>query len=306
MTKIVNRPKVSIGLPTYNGSKKIMKAVVSVINQGYSNIEIIISDNCSTDNTQELCEALAQRYPAIRYYRQSVNKGVTSNYSFVLEQATGDYFMWLADDDSLDQGILKKYVDFMTANSDYALVSGRIRYWEGSKVAMIEKDFNMEQSYAHMRVINYYFRVMYGAMIYGLMNRRVAQSIPLRNRIGDDWHFVASVAFIGKIKTLDTIGYNKKFGGVSINMKNYAKVIGASWFSANFPHATIAFDAMSEIMFQSPHYAKMNVVSRFMLGVASCASVLLSHYVKVYPFIVGGRIKRWITRPFSEVPVSAS
>lgn len=292
-------PKVSVGLPTYNGGRKILKAITSVFNQEYDNLEIIISDNCSTDDTEEICKGLSQRHPeSIKYYRQPVNRGVVANYQFVLEKATGDYFLWLADDDTLAHGILKKYVDFLTSNPEYSLVSGQVNYWLGTKLVLIEKDFTMEQQSAYLRVVNYYFKVMHGAMFYGLMNRRLAQSIPLRNRIGDDWHFVASVAFTGKIKNLDITGYNKKFGGVSHSMKNYAKVIGASWFSANFPHATIALHALAEIVMLSPQYSRLNVFSRLFLGVASCTSVLLSHYVKVFPFIIGGHIKRLIKRPY--------
>jgi glycosyltransferase involved in cell wall biosynthesis len=293
-------PKVTIGLPTYNGGKKILKAVTSVFNQDYENLEIIISDNCSTDpDTEEICKGLSQRYPdVIKYFRQPFNRGVCANYQFVLDQATGDYFMWIADDDTLAHGILKKYVEFLSCNPEYALVSGQVKYWQGSKLVLIEKDFTMEHSLPYMRVISYYFKVVHGAMFYGLMSRTLAQSIPLRNRIGDDWHFVASLAFVGKIKNLDETGYNKKFGGVSSTMKNYAKVIGASWFSANFPHATIAMDAMAEIVVLSPRYRKANIFLRILLGLMACMSVLVSHYVKVFPFIVGGRIKRFIRRPY--------
>lgn len=292
----VKGPKVSIGLPTYNGGRKILKAIMSVFNQEYDNLEIIISDNCSTDDTEEICTGLAQRHPdVVKYYRQPVNRGVVANYSFVLEKATGDYFQWIADDDTLAHGILKKYVDFLSANPDYALVSGQVKYWQGSRLAHVERDFTMEHSSPYLRVISYYFKVVHGAMFYGLMNRRLAQSIPLRNRIGDDWHYVASVAFMGKVKNLDVTGYNKKFGGVSSSMKNYARVIGASWFSANFPHATIAIDALAEIALLSPQYSRVNIFYRTLLGVASCSSVLLSHYLKIYPFILGGRVKRFFT-----------
>ena len=300
-------PKVSVGLPTYNGGRKILKAVTSIFNQDYNNIEIIISDNCSTDDTEEICRSIAHKYPdVVKYYRQPVNRGVTANYSFVLEQATGDYFLWIADDDTLAHGVLKKYVGFLNNNPDYSLVMGQVKYWQGSKLACVEKDLNLEQSSPQLRVVSYYYKVMWGAMIYGLMNRRLAQSIPLRNRIGDDWHFVASVAFNGKIKNLDVHGYNKKFGGVSVNMKNYAKVIGASWFSANFPHATIAIDALAEIVMLSPQYSKLNWFSRIILGLTSCVSVLVSHYFKVYPFIIGGRIKRLIRRPYDLVATASS
>lgn len=303
----VSGPKVSIGLPTYNGGDRILNTLTSIFNQDYNNLEIIISDNCSTDNTEEICSSVANKYPDIvKYYRQPVNRGVTANYSFVLQQATGDYFLWIADDDTLAHGILKKYVEFLDSNPDYSLVMGQVKYWQGSKLALVEKDMNLEQSSSRLRVINYYYKVMWGAMIYGLMKRHLAQSIPLRNRIGDDWHFVANVAFTGKIKNLDVHGYNKKFGGVSVNMKNYAKVIGASWFSANFPHATIAIDALAEIVILSPLYSKLNWLSRVGLGLMSCVSVLVSHYFKVYPFIIGGRIKRLIRRPYDEVATASS
>ncbi len=294
-------PKVSIGLPTFNGGSKIIKAVVSVLSQGYPNIEIVISDNCSTDNTEEICRHVAERYPVVKYFRQSFNRGVVANYSFVLEQATGDYFLWIADDDTLAPGILRKYVDFLRQNPGYALVSGQIRYWKGNQLVLVEKDFTLDQESRHARVVSYYFKVLHGAMFYGLMDRKLAQSIPLRNRIGDDWHFVACLAFTGKVKNLDCTGYNKKFGGVSSDMKNYARVIGASWVSAQFPHATIALDALYEIVFSSPQYAKANLLSRTLLGVASCASVIVSHYLKVFPFIVGGKIKRMVTRPYQHM-----
>jgi glycosyltransferase involved in cell wall biosynthesis len=294
-----NVPKVTIGIPTYNGGRKLQKALTSIFNQEYDNLEVIVSDNCSTDDTEEVCTGLAQRHPdVVKYYRQPVNRGVTANYQFVLEKATGDYFMWLADDDTLAHGILRKYVDFLIHNPDYSLVSGQVKYWQGAKLVLVEKDMSLDQSSPYLRVLNYYYKVMYGAMIYGLMNRRLAQSIPLRNRIGDDWHYVASVAFHGKVKNLEIHGYNKKFGGVSVNMKNYAKVIGANWFSANFPHATIAVDALAEVILLSPQYAKLDMFSRVVLGFFSCVSVLTSHYLKVFPFIVGGKIKRLVRKPY--------
>jgi len=294
------RPKISIGLPTYNGGRKIITAVASVFAQRYNNIEIIISDNCSNDDTEEVCMNLCERFPSIKYYRQHINRGVTANYNFVLQQATGDYFLWLADDDTLEPGILHLYADFLQDNPDYSLVSGQVKYWHENTLALIEKDFSMEQSSPFLRVVNYYFKVMHGAMFYGLMHRRLAQTIGLRGRIGDDWHFVASVAFTGKIKNLEVPGYNKKFGGLSINMKAYAKAIGASWFTAYFPHVRIAFDAVSEIVHLSPQYSGMNIFSRYLLGISSCVSVLISHYFKVYPFIVGGRIKRMIRKPYQQ------
>lgn len=303
----VKLPKVSIGLPTYNGGRKILKALASIFSQDYDNLEIIISDNCSTDDTGEICTGLSQRHPdVVKYYRQPVNRGVTANYQFTLEKATGEYFMWIADDDTLANGILKRYVDFLKANPGYSLVSGQVKYWQGTRLVLTEKDLGLESNSPYLRVLYYYSKVRYGAMIYGLMDRRVAQSIPLRNRIGDDWHYVASLAFTGKVKQLDIHGYNKKFGGVSVNMKNYAKVIGANWFSAHFPHATIAVDALAEVVLLSPKYTRINMFSRVALGMTACGLILASHYLKVYPLIIGGKVKRLILKPSESILTETS
>src|SRR6185295_20069286 len=90
-------PLVSIGVPTYNGDQRVASAVLAVLDQHYPNLEVIISDNCSSDNTEAVCSALCKKYPVIRYFRQKENIGIISNFEFVLSQASGHYFMWIAD-----------------------------------------------------------------------------------------------------------------------------------------------------------------------------------------------------------------
>ncbi|MEM7512907.1 MAG: glycosyltransferase, partial [Bacteroidota bacterium] len=68
-------PLVTIGIPTYKGSENIPLAIESLMKQDYQNLEILISDNCSPDNTEEVCRALAKKYPQIRYVRQENNLG---------------------------------------------------------------------------------------------------------------------------------------------------------------------------------------------------------------------------------------
>jgi hypothetical protein len=148
----------------------------------------------------------------------------------------------------------------------------------------------MEHDSPDARVVRYYSKVIHGAIFYGLMPMDVAKKITLKNRMGEDWHAVAKVAYLGKIKMLDSIGYHKKLNGSSKTLKHYAKLIGAPWFSANFPHAQIAIDAFSEIM-TSPIYRKP-MHSRLALALPSMCSVLFNHYCKEYPFIIGGKIMR--------------
>lgn len=290
--KEASQPLVSIGIPTYNGAKRIGSTLMAILNQRYPNLEVIISDNCSSDNTDSVCVELSKKNKGIHYFRQKENIGIIPNFEFVLSKASGDFFMWVADDDSLETGILKKYVDFLVLHQDYSLVSGEIRYWSGDSAVFDEKNFGMEYSSPEDRVAKYYSKVKHGAIFYGLMPIHVAKSIKLKNRMGEDWHVVAKVAFLGKIKMLDCIGYHKRLNGSSKTLRQYAKMIGASWFAANFPHLQIAIDAFSEIM-TSPVYKVKLYPSRLILAFRSSCSILFNYYCKEYPFIIGGRVVRF-------------
>lgn len=95
-------PKVSIGLPVYNGARYVREALDSLLAQTFTDFELIVSDNASTDETEGICREYAARDSRIRYIRQPVNRGAMGNFLFVLEEARGPYFMWAAGDDRWD------------------------------------------------------------------------------------------------------------------------------------------------------------------------------------------------------------
>jgi len=104
--KILTRPnymvlqKVSIGIPTYNRPESLRRTLECITNQTYSNIEIIVSDNCSPDErVQEIISEFEKNDSRIINIRQAFNVGAINNFKFVLSVAKGNYFMWAADDD---------------------------------------------------------------------------------------------------------------------------------------------------------------------------------------------------------------
>jgi glycosyltransferase involved in cell wall biosynthesis len=99
-------PLVSIGLPVFNGEKGIGRALESLLAQEYRHVEIIISDNASTDGTEGICREFAARDSRIKYHRSDVNRGAVWNFNRVFELATGEYFMWAAHDDEREPGYL--------------------------------------------------------------------------------------------------------------------------------------------------------------------------------------------------------
>lgn len=105
---------VSIGIPTYNRADGYLrKCIESAVNQTYANIELIISDNCSNDGTAELVTGFSDS--RIRYFRHRKNIGANNNFNYCLDQARGDYFLLLHDDDLIDNDFIElcmKAVDY--------------------------------------------------------------------------------------------------------------------------------------------------------------------------------------------------
>jgi glycosyltransferase involved in cell wall biosynthesis len=95
----IHVPAVSIGMPVYNGEKYIREALDSILEQTFKDFELIISDNCSTDKTQEICREYAIKDSRVKYIIQSENIGVALNFEFVLNAAQAKYFIWAASDD---------------------------------------------------------------------------------------------------------------------------------------------------------------------------------------------------------------
>ncbi len=115
--------KVSILLPTYNGSNRISKAINSVLSQTYKNIELIVIDDGSTDSTQNIVEDLAKTDERIKYIKNSKNLGLQKTLNKGLSLSTGSLIARIDDDDFWnDQKKLDSQVKFFEKNNDYVLV----------------------------------------------------------------------------------------------------------------------------------------------------------------------------------------
>jgi len=107
----VRAPRVSIGMPVWNGERFLREAVDSLLAQSFGDFELIICDNASTDNTEAICRECAQEDERIRYYRNDRNIGLQANTAKVLDLATAPYFMWASHDDLWDPSYVSRMVD---------------------------------------------------------------------------------------------------------------------------------------------------------------------------------------------------
>jgi len=108
--------KVSIGMPVYNAESSIRIAIDSLISQTFTDFELIISDNASTDSTLTICEEYAKKDNRIRYIRQSENRGPVWNFNFVLNQARSEFFVWAAADDFWEPTFLEKNIGILESS----------------------------------------------------------------------------------------------------------------------------------------------------------------------------------------------
>jgi glycosyltransferase involved in cell wall biosynthesis len=120
-------PKVSIGMPVYNGAPFLREAISSLLEQDYTDFELIIADNASTDRTDAIVLDFAKRDPRIRYVRHSSNIGAAANFRYVFNQARGEFFKWAAADDVHYPGNLQRTVETLSAAPPgVVLVSPRV------------------------------------------------------------------------------------------------------------------------------------------------------------------------------------
>jgi glycosyltransferase involved in cell wall biosynthesis len=120
-------PRISIALPVYNGERYLAQAIGSILDQTYRDFELIISDNASTDATEEICRSFEAQDVRVRYIRQPRNIGASPNFNICYALASGEYFKWAAHDDYLEPEYLAACVEVLDAKPDAVLCQSLVR-----------------------------------------------------------------------------------------------------------------------------------------------------------------------------------
>jgi glycosyltransferase involved in cell wall biosynthesis len=113
---------LSIGMPVFNDARFLPAALDSIIKQSFRDFELILSDDLSTDGSADICRDYAARDPRIRYIRQEKNIGISANMKFLLNESTGKYFMWAANDDLWDPDFISSLISSLE-NDPAAIVA---------------------------------------------------------------------------------------------------------------------------------------------------------------------------------------
>jgi glycosyltransferase involved in cell wall biosynthesis len=257
------QPLISIGLPVYNGEDTLPKAIEALLSQTHENIELIISDNCSTDGTEKVVKSFQDE--RIKYFKQVENLGPTNNFAFVKEKAQGDFFMWHSHDDWLDSNYLEVCLKKMNSSEDIALVAGLAKYYdENGFVSKGEPTEFLEDS-PTQRVLSYYRTVTDNGVYYGLIRKSFLDNVDLRNLLGGDWLVIADLAWQGKIIHFDATHLNRNLGGTSRSFKNIVRSLKLSTLNNIVPYVMISLNAGSEVLI-SKSYENLNFIQRLVFA----------------------------------------
>ncbi|AWS40148.1 glycosyltransferase family 2 protein [Streptosporangium sp. 'caverna'] len=199
---------VSIGLPVYNGADVMEGVVRSVLAQQYGDVELVISDNASTDSTEELCRGLAAQDSRISYHRQPENLGMLRNFDYAIQVAKGDVFRWIGDDDRLDPTYATKCVDAFTADPRLLMVTTQIsytdtrdgvvrtqRYEEANPGFGLGSDDPAERVTELLRLLNESYLII--DPLYGMVRREPVAAMTRRNMPREDQVFATRLAMAG-------------------------------------------------------------------------------------------------------------
>jgi glycosyltransferase involved in cell wall biosynthesis len=232
-----NAPLVSIGLPVFNGEKYIQQALDSLLAQSYNNFELNISDNASTDGTEEICRLYAAKDNRVHYYRQPRNVGLMGNWRCVLQLASGEYFMWAQHDDCWSMNYVGILLECLLACPSAILAAGRTLYIDsdGNPYHLDPDDAPVRHGNGNLSTAKQLLQQHAQGWLHGLFRRdELLRSVPTffaADPWGADIVFLLELCLSKEIVGSDAAVLYKRATGVSGQKTPRQRVQWQCWFA---------------------------------------------------------------------------
>jgi glycosyltransferase involved in cell wall biosynthesis len=205
-------PALSIGLPVYNGERFLEQSLDALLAQTYTDFELIISDNASTDRTAEICTAYADRDPRIRYVRQPVNIGAAPNHNATVALARGRYFKWASHDDVYGAELLRLCIEALESRPEIVLAHSWDAFLDEHGAASPPVPYELETDDPRAPVrFRSLLHVSGGNDIYGVIRTEVLRAVgPLGSYHNADRTFVAALSLRGPFFQVPQVLYFRR------------------------------------------------------------------------------------------------
>jgi glycosyltransferase involved in cell wall biosynthesis len=224
-----NHPKLSIGLPVYNGENYLAITLDGILSQTFGDFEVVVSDNASNDRTREICEEYARKDSRIKYFRNETNIGASPNFNRTVELSRGRYFAWVAHDDMYDERFLQKCVDVLDENPDVVLSHCLVDFIDSAGRPLLVTDHErvigpdgrpvMRADRLHIaespevseRFHGVLHKVNWCLQVFGIIRADVLPYTGLqRSYYGGDKVFLAEVALRGRFQQIEETLFHKR------------------------------------------------------------------------------------------------
>lgn len=212
---MTSKPRVSIGLPVYNGENYLDAAIESILAQEFEDFELVISDNGSTDRTEEICRRYASKDLRIRYFREEQNRGAAWNYNRVFALSRGDFFKWQAHDDVCLPAMLQRCVDtFDHAPGTVVLVFPRVEIIDHDGTPMTAfkpESLDARQASASRRLSVVLRELNMACAVFGLARASALRTTRLIGPfVASDYALLAELAMLGQLWELPEILFQRR------------------------------------------------------------------------------------------------
>ncbi len=232
-----NEPFVSIGMPVYNGEEFLAERIQSILNQTYSNFELFISDNCSKDNTEKICNEYLKKDKRVHYFRQKNPIDLISNFNYVFNKAKYDYFIWAAVDDIWLEKFLERNITELENNDKIVASISKVKKY-GSNINTFTSSSNdsfLIKKYKKIRRIfrpfdtypltgKYHDKVKKflqtpsPLIIYSVFRTsELKKCIPGKKTAASDYEMILKILEFGDINVIDEILFKYYSDGMSSN-----------------------------------------------------------------------------------------
>lgn len=226
-------PVVTVGMPLFNGALYLSAALDSLLAQTFERFEIVISDNGSTDETEEICRRYADRDRRIRYFRHDTNRGAAWNHNFLIMEARGCYFRWHHYDDLCEPRHLEHCVAALESNPKAVLAYPRTILIDdtGGVTSHYDDRLALGEAAPHARLRHFLNNVYLCNPVLGLIRREALQRTGLHGAyVAADHVLLAELAMQGYWTEVPEPLFYRRFHAAKSTEANRTVRDRAAWY----------------------------------------------------------------------------
>lgn len=230
-------PKVSIGLPVYNGEQYIETALQSILQQDFDDFELVVSDNASADATPYILDRWADKDERVTVHHSDINVGGADNFNKVLQLSTGKYFRWATHDDYLAPSMVSSCVEALDAAEETCVLvypQTVIVDGDGNEVEMLSNQLILDSDDPVERLHEFMRNYGFANAIYGLMRADAIKAVGgLPKYNAGDLTMIAGLALRGKfLEVPEPLFYRRMHEDMSWRKSKTPEGF-AKWFDPN-------------------------------------------------------------------------